>query len=58
VLKQDPSAKPRCYLVTGNAKETPDVWIQDVEKSVVLEVGRWCCWGDAAAYGGHVAGIE
>ena len=29
---------PKCYRVTGHAKERPDVWIKDPYQSIVLEV--------------------
>ena len=30
--------QPRCYRVTGNSKERPDVWISDPYQSLVFEV--------------------
>ena len=33
---------PKCYKVTGHAKERPDVWIADPFKSIVLEVRGFC----------------
>lgn len=30
--------KPRSVQATGNAKEKPDLWIRDINKSVVLMV--------------------
>jgi hypothetical protein len=30
---------PRCYRTTGSAKETPDAWVVDPLRSVVVQVG-------------------
>lgn len=37
---------PKCYRVTGHAKERPDVWISDPFKSIVLEVMIFCTLND------------
>lgn len=29
---------PRCYRITGQPKETPDVWVKDPSRSIVLQV--------------------
>ena len=34
--------QPRCYRVTGNPKERPDVWISDPYQSLVFEVAPLC----------------
>jgi DNA ligase-4 len=30
---------PRCYRITGQPKERPDVWVKDPTRSIVLQVG-------------------
>ncbi|OAE29906.1 hypothetical protein AXG93_773s1460 [Marchantia polymorpha subsp. ruderalis] len=32
------SKTPSCYIVTNNAKERPDVWIDQPDKSVIMEI--------------------
>ena len=34
--------QPRCYRVTGNSKERPNVWISDPYQSLVFEVAPLC----------------
>ncbi|WOK95000.1 DNA ligase 4 isoform X2 [Canna indica] len=33
-----PKRAPRCYEVTNNSKERPDVWIESPDKSVILSI--------------------
>ncbi len=39
LIKNTGKAKaPKCYRITGSAKERPDFWVSDPMQSVVLQV--------------------